>query len=253
MSFVDKNGLQLYTVRDEAEKDFLGTLQRVAEMGYRAVEFFEFYGTPADKLKEALEKLSLIPAASHTPIELLKNDLEHVIEYNKVVGTKAIVCPWAEIGTYEDVLKIADLMNSVAPEILKAGMKVGYHNHSNEFKIFNGEYGLDILLNSTEKAGVFPEIDVFWVEFAGLDAINYISKYKNRCEIIHLKDMKHRGQSEFAEVGSGVLNMRGIIKKGLEMGAEYFIVEQDTTEIPSLESAKISIENLKAIAAELGI
>ena len=253
MSFVDKIGLQLYTVRDEAEKDFLGTLQRVAEMGYRVVEFAGFYGTPADKLKEALEKLSLIPAASHTPIEQLKNDLEHVIEYNKVVGTKAIVCPWAEIGTYEDVLKIADLMNSVAPEILKAGMKVGYHNHSNEFKIFNGEYGLDILLNSTEKAGVFPEIDVFWVEFAGLDAINYISKYKNRCEIIHLKDMKHRGQSEFAEVGSGVLNMRGIIKKGLEMGAEYFIVEQDTTEIPSLESAKISIENLKAIAAELGI
>lgn len=253
MSFVDKIGLQLYTVRDEAEKDFLGTLQRVAEMGYRVVEFAGFYGTPADKLKETLEKLSLIPAASHTPIEQLKNDLEHVIEYNKVVGTKAIVCPWAEIGTYEDVLKIADLMNSVAPEILKAGMKVGYHNHSNEFKIFNGEYGLDILLNSTEKAGVFPEIDVFWVEFAGLDAINYISKYKNRCEIIHLKDMKHRGQSEFAEVGCGVLNMRGIIKKGLEMGAEYFIVEQDTTEIPSLESAKISIENLKAIAAELGI
>jgi len=253
MSFIEKTGLQLYTVRDEAEKDFLGTLEKVADMGYRGVEFAGFFNTPARVLKEALDRLSLIPVASHTSVELLKNDLDNVIEYNKEIGTQAIICPWAKVGSREDIVEIAELMNKAAPKILKAGMKVGYHNHSDEFKIFNGEYGLDLLMNLTEKAGVFPEIDVFWVEYAGVDAISYISKYNDRCGIIHLKDMKRRGEAEFAEVGNGILDMKGIIKKGLETGSKYFIVEQDTTDKPSLEAVKISIQNLNAIAAELNI
>jgi len=253
MSFIERTGLQLYTVRDEAEKDFLGTLEKVAEMGYKGVEFAGFFNTPARVLKEALDRLSLIPIASHTSVELLKNDLDNVIEYNKEIGTQAIVCPWAKIGSYEDCVEIADLMNTAAPKILKAGMKVGYHNHSNEFKIFDCEYGLDLIMNLTEKSEVFPEIDVFWVEYSGVDAISYISKYNNRCEIIHLKDMKQRGEIVFAEVGNGILDIKGIIRKGLETGSKYFIVEQDTTDKPSLEAAKISIQNLKAIAAELNI
>jgi len=253
MSFIEKVGLQLYTVRDEAEKDFLGTLEKVAEMGYKGVEFAGFFNTPARVLKETLERLSLTPIASHTSMELLKEDLNQVIEYNIEIGTQAIICPWAKIGSREDILEIAELMNAVAPKIKKAGMKVGYHNHSDEFKIFNGEYGLDLLMNLTEKSEVFPEIDVFWVEYAGVDAISYISKYKNRCEIIHLKDMKRRGEIDFAEVGNGILDMKGIIRKGLESGSKYFIVEEDTTDKPSLEAARISIQNLKEIASELGL
>lgn len=253
MSFIEKVGLQLYTVRDEAEKDFLGTLEKVAGMGYKGVEFAGFFNTPARELKEVLEKLSLIPVASHTPVELLKDDLDSVIEYNKEIGTRAIICPWTKIDSYEDVVEVAELMNTVAPKIIKAGMKVGYHNHGDEFKIFNGEYGLDLLMNLTEKAGVFPEIDVFWVEYAGVDAINYISKYKNRCEMVHLKDMKKRGETETVEIGNGILDIKGIIKKSLASGVKYFLVEQDNTDKPSLEAVKISIRNLKAIAAEMNI
>lgn len=253
MSFIERIGLQLYTVRDEAEKDFLGTLEKVAEMGYKCVEFAGFYNTPARELKKVLDRFSLIPVASHEGVELLKDNLDHVIEYNKEIGTGAIICPWAKIGSYDDIAEIAELMNTIAPKIKKAGMKVGYHNHSDEFKIFNGEYGLDLLMKLTEKSGVFPEIDAFWVEYSGVDAVSYISKYKNRCEMIHLKDMKQRGSAESAEIGNGILDIKGLIKNSLEFGVKYFLVEQDTTDKPSLEAVKISIQNLKAIAAELNI
>jgi sugar phosphate isomerase/epimerase len=253
MSFLDKVSLQLYTVREEAAKDFIGTIEKVAEIGYKGVEFAGFFDTPATELKAALDRLSLVPVASHTPLQLLKDDLDHVLAYNKEIGAKYIVCPFARIDTWEELNELAELLNRISPKIRDAGMGVGYHNHSHEFIKYDGKYGLDILMERTKEAGVFPQIDVFWVEFAGLNAVEYISKYKSRCPVIHLKDMKHREEQEFAEVGEGILDMKAIITKGLEMGAEYFTVEQDRTDKPELESAKISYQNLKAIAQELNI
>lgn len=253
MSFMDKVSLQLYTVREDAQKDFIGTIEKVAEMGYKGVEFAGFFDTPAEELKKALDRLSLVPVASHTSGQLLREDLDQVIAYNKTIGTKYIVLPFAKMDSRDDIMESANLLNSIAPKIQKAGMGVGYHNHSHELKVFDGEYGLDTLMKLTEKNGIFPQIDVCWVEFAGLNPVEYISKYKNRCHVIHLKDLKRRGEKEFAEVGSGILDMKAIILKGLEMGAEYFTVEQDRADIPALKSAEISIQNLKRIAKELNI
>ena len=39
-----KTALQLYSVRDEVEKDFEGTLKAVSEFGYDGVEFAGLYG-----------------------------------------------------------------------------------------------------------------------------------------------------------------------------------------------------------------
>jgi len=171
MSFMDKVSLQLYTVRDEAQKDFIGTIEKVAEIGYKGVEFAGFFDTPAEELKAALDRLNLVPVVSHTSGQLLREDLDQVIAYNKTIGTKYIVLPFAKMDSRDDIIGIAELLNSIAPKIQAAGMGVGYHNHSHELKIFDGEYGLDALLKLTEKSGVFPQIDVFWVEFAGLNPV----------------------------------------------------------------------------------
>lgn len=253
MSFIEKVGLQLYSVRDEAEKDFLGTLEKVAEIGYRAVEFAGYFNTPAQELKKTLDKLSLTPISAHTDADLLRNDIENVIKYNKAIGVKYIVLPWAKADTIEDVKETVDLLNSIAPKIHDAGMQLGYHNHDQEFNKFNGEYAMDILLDLTQKAEVFPQFDVFWIQYAGLDPIDYIAKYGNRCKIIHLKDMKAQGEKDNAEVGNGVIDMKGIIKKGLDVGAEYFIVEQDNFDKPSLEACSISFNNLKKLAEHMQV
>ncbi|HZK26842.1 MAG TPA: hypothetical protein VFD00_04790, partial [Thermoclostridium sp.] len=115
MSFIEKVGLQLYSVRDEAEKDFLGTLEKVAAMGYKAVEFAGYFNTPAEVLKETLDRLSLTPISAHVAKELLRDDLDNVIAYYKSLGTKCIVLPWASADTIEDVKDTAELLNSIAP------------------------------------------------------------------------------------------------------------------------------------------
>lgn len=253
MNFLEKVGLQLYTVRDEAKKDFLGTLEKVATIGYRAVEFAGFFDTPAEVLKETLERLSLMPISSHTSAELLRNDIENVIKYNKLIGTKHIVLPLTKVESLDELKGTAALLNNIAPRIHDAGMELGYHNHDKEFTKFNGEYAMDILLDLTQKAEVFPQFDVFWIQFAGLDPIDWISKYGSRCKIIHLKDMKTKGERENIEVGNGVVDMKAVIAKGLEVGAEYFIVEQDNFDKPSLESCSISFNNIKTFAEQINI
>ncbi len=251
MNFVEKVGLQLYSIKDETGKDFLETLEKVAAMGYKNVEFAGFFDTPAEVLKETLDRLSLTAISSHTGMTLLLEDLDGMIAYHKTIGAKNLVVPWAKFETLEDVKNMADSLNKIAPKIHDAGLELGYHNHATEFIKFDGEYGLDILMELTQKSNVFPQVDTFWAAYAGVDPVDYISKYPGRCKMIHLKDMKIKGEKQQTEVGNGIIDTKGLIKKGLEIGIEYFIVEQENFDKPTLDACNISLRNLERIGKEL--
>lgn len=226
MSFISKVGLQLYSIKDETSKDFLGTLEKVAAIGYKNVEFAGFFDTPAEVLKKTLDKLSLTPVSSHVSKDLLRNDLDNVIAYHKTIGVKYIVLPWSKTDSLDEVKNTAELLNNIAPKIHEAGMELAYHNHDQEFKKLDGNYAIDILLELTEKSGVSPQFDVFWIQYAGFNPVDYLEKYQSRCKTIHLKDMKTAGEKQNAEIGDGVIDMKAIIQKGLKFGSEYFIVSR---------------------------
>ena len=56
-----KLGFQLYSVRDELEKDFFGTLKKIKEMGYEGGELAGFYGNSASEVKSMFEEVGLTP------------------------------------------------------------------------------------------------------------------------------------------------------------------------------------------------
>jgi len=253
MSFSDRIGLQLYSVREESEKNFLETLEKVAAMGYRNVEFAGFFNTPAEVLKDTLDRLSLAPVSSHVGMDLLRDNLDDTIAYHKAIGVKFIILPWAKTDNLDDVKDIASFLNNIASKIHDAGMELGYHNHAQELKKIDGKYAIDILLELTEKSRVFPEFDVYWLYYAGLNPVDFISKYGSRCRIIHLKDMKPGKDRQFTEVGNGIIDIKSIIIKGLEAGADFFIVEQDICDKQCLEAVNISLNNLQAMSREMSI
>jgi sugar phosphate isomerase/epimerase len=125
------------------------------------------------------------------------------------------------------------------------GVQFGYHNHEHEFEKFDGEYGLDIIYRNSDPRMVFAEIDTYWAEHAGVDPVEYIKKYSGRCPLIHLKDMEAGEEKFFAEVGNGIMDMKGIVKAAKAAGAKWLIVEQDRCRRPAIESARMSFENLK--------
>lgn len=239
--------LQLYSVRDETEKDMLGTLKKVAGMGYTGVEFAGFGGIPAGQMKAELAALGLKPIANHTGIKLLKERLEEEIEYNLEVGIKYIICPFNSYESKEDYLKTAAFLSETGEKCKASGLQLGYHNHAFEFTAYDGEYGLDILYRETSAGNLTAEIDSGWVFFAGVDPAEYILKYKGRCPLIHVKDFLTKGERTFTEIGNGIIDMKAIISAAEAAGTEWLIVEQDVSSRTSLESAKICIDNLSKL------
>ena len=107
-------GMQLYTVRRELEKDFEGTLRKVAALGYREVEFAGYFGRGAREVKTLLKRLKLDAPAAHVPLSALRGDLRPLIDAAQTIGHKYLVVAWLapeERETLDDYLRLADLFN----------------------------------------------------------------------------------------------------------------------------------------------
>ena len=235
-------GLQLWSIGKEIEHDFFGTLAKVAQMGYDGVEFVGYYGHSAFEIKEKLEKLGLKVAASHIPIERLRDELDDVIAFEKVLGNKYIVCPYAAYETIDEWIEFAKELGQINKKVEAAGLTFVYHNHDKEFMKLDDEYVLDLLFKNVQET----EIDVYWAEYSGIDPITYLKQYQGRTPLIHIKDMA-KSRLESTEIGNGILDIAGIVNQAKKNKTEWLIVEQEAFTKPSLESVKIGLKNLKAV------
>jgi sugar phosphate isomerase/epimerase len=243
-------GLQLYTLREETAKDFIGTLQKVADLGYQLVEFAGYGGIPAEKIKTVLDELGLKAFTSHVGYDLLLNDLDNQIAYAKTVGIQYLVCPWFEadkLKNKEEFSVVMENFKRIGQKIREAGLTFAYHNHDFEFVKVDGEYILDRMYNSLEPELLQAELDLYWVKKGGLDPKEYLLSYKGRVPVIHVKDMAGDEEGFFAEVGQGIIDFPAIFEVAEEVGVKYYIVEQDACKRPPLESVKMSIDYLKSI------
>lgn len=239
--------LQLYTVRDEMAKDFKGTVRKVAQLGYAGVEFAGTGELSAAEMGDLLAETGLKPAGSHVAIATLESDLDKQIAYSKAIGNPFIGVPFLgqEYRGPQGFRRAAAAMNRIGAAVRDAGMTLYYHNHAFEFDVVEGERGWDILIGETDPALVTFEIDVYWVQFAGQDPAALIQANAGRYPLIHLKDMIGEGDARtWAEVGQGVLGFAPIFTASEAQGARWYIVEQDRCAGPSLESARISLQNL---------
>lgn len=242
--------LQLYTLREVMKSDFMGILEKVAEIGYQGVEFAGFGGIEAGFLKRHLDSLNIKVAGSHTPLTLLRNDIEQVIEDNLRLENQYIIVPYADFNAKNDYLDLAEELSEIGTRLKERGLQLCYHNHSHELKKYDDKYGLDILFENTESGVLKPEIDTYWVKKAGIDPISYLKKYNGRTPLVHIKDMEE-GTGDFAEVGEGIIDIRGLVEQAKRNGAEWLVVEQDQCKRPALESIEISFNNLKDIEDNL--
>lgn len=243
-----KKAVQMYTLRDDCEKDFFGTLAKVADLGFQGVEFAGFYGFSAEEVKEKLHQLGLIAVGSHTQVEALDKDLEAVISYNKVIGNPYIICPFSKWEDRSGLEAIAELLNKASKVINENGMSLLYHNHAHEFDLIEGVYGLDLLFDLTKESKVEMELDTHWLARVDIDPVEYMLKYADRCKLVHLKDLKVvNGEKNFASLGDGIMDIKNIIEKAKSIGIEWLIVENDMPVPNGFENIATSMVYLKAL------
>ena len=252
---IQKIGLELYTVRDALQKDFEGTLARVAKIGYKEVEFAQYFAhipefNPSPKrTREILEADGLIAPSTHVPYSALSpENWPKVIEASKILGHDYIVNPSID----REVLKQPDgwkraagTFNRAGEESLKSGIQLAYHNHVEEFKPMpDGKLPYDVLLAEADPKLLKMEMDLGWAHEAGADPIAYFEKYPGRFPLVHAKDFdKNRMMTE---VGSGIIDWKAIFAKSGVAGIKHYFVEHDQPMMP-FESIQKSYEYLEKL------
>lgn len=239
--------LQLYTVRDLTARDFPGTVRQVAQLGYPAVEFAGYGGLPSAVLRALLDETGLLAASTHVDYATLDARLDDEITYCLDIGCPYLVVPSLppDSRTTEGVRDLAPRLEAFGRRCQDAGLTFGYHTHDFDFARSDGGYLIDQLLDATAPDAVILELDVYWAAYAGVDPIAYIRQWADRVALLHLKDLAPN--RDFAEVGSGTLDMPAIIAAGAEAGVDWYIVENDEPKVPSLESARRSLAYLRAL------
>jgi len=241
--------LQMFTIRLEAQADYMGALRKVAEIGYAGVEPAGCFIPPAE-IRKALDGLGLTAPSGHFPYEDMVNETSRIIETALTLGLRYITC--AAIPA--DMRNNANGFRRAGEEFARAGevcarhgLGLCYHNHNFEFVRFDGKYGNDILFDSGDARYLKAQIDTGWVQYAGEDPAAYVLKYSGRCPLVHLKDMAGDAERSPTEIGNGIVDFAAIFGACQAAGVEWYIVEQDECTGSAIESARICLENLKGM------
>ncbi|RKP51408.1 sugar phosphate isomerase/epimerase [Cohnella endophytica] len=240
-----KLGIQLYSVRDMCQNDFLGTIRQIAEIGYRNAELAGIFGHDPKEVRKTLQDNGLNANSAHFGLNLkdpketsgVRDHVKRQTEIALELGIERYVVPWyplAEAPTEDDVARFAATLSEASDIVTSAGLEFGYHNHAVEFKQVNGKAVIDHLMERLPRMGA--QFDLGWVKLGGQDPSAYLRKYAGRVSLVHAKDFTADGAD--SAIGLGIVDWDSALAAAEEIGVEYVIVEQEAYEVSSLESAK---------------
>jgi sugar phosphate isomerase/epimerase len=247
-------GLELYSVRDELAKDLPATVRAVAKMGYEVVEFYSPYysWTPAyaKEVRKLLDDLGIRCNSTHNGANAFTPEgLEKAIELNQALGAKFIVMASAGNVTGLDGWKaVADKLSAAAAKLKPLKMRAGFHNHKAEFMPLEGKRPIEVLAANTPKE-VTLQLDVGTCVDAGYDPVAWIKANPGRITSIHCKEWAAgEGKGYRVLFGEGDAQWAQIFKAAESTGGvEYYLIEQEGSRFPALETAERCLANYKKL------
>jgi len=243
-----KIGLQLFTVRDAAKADFVGTLKQVAAFGYTGIEAGGYLGgLPVKELRVILDDLGMAFIGGHIGVTNINNNFESTLEVYAALGARYIGTSWLPEDYRKDVAswqRAGRLLEKAAMMCVKHDIAFFHHNHDMEFARFDGRFGMDILMDATDPSLVKVELDVYWAKVAGVDPLTYLNRLDGRAPLLHVKDMTAAEPHTFEIVGEGIIDFGPIFEAGAQQGVDWYIVEQDVCPRGELESVRMSCANI---------
>jgi len=249
-------GLELFSVRDELAKDPQGTIQGVAKMGYQVVEFFAPYFTwtagQAKEMRKLMDDLGIRCRSTHNGGESFSAEgLPKAIELNHIIGSKYIV--WASAGKVDGLdgwKKVADRLTAASGKLQPEGLATGYHNHQAEFQPLQGKRPIEVIAANTPK-DVVLQLDVGTCVEVGSDPVAWIQSNPGRIRSIHCKDWAPGPDKGYRVLfGEGVAPWKRIFDAAESVGGvEYYLIEQEGSRFPPMETAERCLANWKKMRA----
>jgi sugar phosphate isomerase/epimerase len=234
-------GLQLYSVKDELPKDFLGTLKKISDIGYSSVELYGFNGEKfLDRsVKEVLgivKDMGMSISGAHTGSALLPEDMtDPKWDFWKKCSAalKSGGAKWAvQAGfpephnTLDDLKRIAAHFNRVGEVCKKGGVQFAYHNHHSELGKIDNEVILDFLLRNTDPKFVSFQLDLGHAVNGGGDCLRYMRDFPGRFKLWHASDFD-ASTRKYVVVGQGSVPYKALFALP-KIDLEQLTVEQET-------------------------
>ena len=251
-------GLQLYSLRDQFNKDVGGALDQVRAFGIRNVELAGTHGLAPEKFKAQLDARGLKAVSGHFSYEQLRDQIEDVARDAKSLGLEYAGCAWiphADPFDEKTTREAAAVFNRAGEALAKHGIKFFYHTHGYEFRPYGDGTLFDLLMAETKPEYVSIEMDVFWVVHPGQDPVRFLEKYGKRVELMHVKDMKRgtptgfTGQSDVTNnvvVGEGIIQWSNVFRAAKNAGVKwYFIEDESPTSVAQIPQSLRYLERLK--------
>lgn len=234
---IKRVGLQLYTVRDAMQKDVPGTLAKVAQIGYKEVEFAGYFGHSPSEIRELVKKNGLTAPSSHVAYPESMDAWKKTVDDAKTAGHEYVTVAWTpeDKRTGPDAWKrIADTYNQAGKVAKDSGLHFAYHNHDYELAKSGDVVPLDALFQNTDPALVTFEMDLYWMVHGGADPLAYMKKYRGRVAMVHVKDAKGDAAKTMTAVGQGTIDFKKIFEWDEDHGAhiKHYFVEHDQPEDP---------------------
>jgi sugar phosphate isomerase/epimerase len=258
-------GLQLYTVKESMQEDPAGTLKKLREIGFGAVETAGFGKLSSKQFRQLLDDSGLACPSAHLPFD--SDNLGPAFEDAHAVGAKyatsgslhlpavaskpAVAAPKSGMSL-DDAKRTAELANRIGEAAKRAGLQYAYHNHDAEFADQGGgAIGYDLLLRETDPELVKFEIDCGWMIFGGRNPIDYFKKHPNRFPLIHVKDFlpSHDKGMLGAELGHGVVDYKPIFAAAGKAGLQHYFAEQEGpySRMDPLQAARVDYDYLHSM------
>ncbi len=246
--------LQLYSIRNDCQKDFDAALAQAAKMGFVGVEFAGYYnyGNKPKELRQKLDELNLKVAGTHIRTADLRSDrIQRTIEFHQTIGCKFLIVPGDGDFTHPEKSKALAETYTKAAEILKPqGMACGFHNHTGEFKKDGDKTYWELFAERTSKDVVLQQ-DCGWTAAAGYNPVEMIKRYPGRTKTTHFKPtVVGNDSSKKAYLGQDSVDWVAVYAACREFGGtEWVIVEQESypDHKSPMECTEISLAGLKKL------
>ncbi|KRE55943.1 sugar phosphate isomerase/epimerase family protein [Paenibacillus sp. Soil750] len=248
-----KFAIQLHTVRKEFEQDCAGVLRELAAMGWAGVQTAQLYNHDPREIAAVLVETGLRVAGMHVDYEQLNNQLDIVISEAEMFNTRDLICPALppRLRNEQGFREARSVLNEIAHKGKEKGLRIHYHNHAYEFEtLIDGGSALSYMCDTTDGSDIYAEPDVYWVKKSGIDPLYFIQQYPNRIPYIHLKDMTPGDNSEFTEIGTGIIDFKPILIWGEKHGIEWYVVEQDQCKGSAMDSVAVSYTQLVRLSRD---
>jgi len=249
-------GLQLYSLRNQFKTDVTGTLDIIQSWGITKLEGGGTYGLSMEDYKKEIAARNLEVVSVGAGFEDLQKNVDKVIATGKEFGASYVMCAWiphdGDNFTIADTEKAIEVFNAAGKKIKAAGMTLAYHAHGYEFRPYEDGTLFDLM---AQKATDFAfEMDVYWVHHGGADPLGLLNKYPEKFVLLHLKDMEkgvkgnntgHEDVETNVVLGTGQVDIAGVVKKAKELGMEYMFIEDECSRV--VEQVPQSLEFLKSL------